>query len=41
MEKHKYTTMIDPTDEQLNKAGENGWDVYWTDGTVYKLKKLM
>lgn len=37
--KWKYTTLIDPTDEELNNAGENRWEVYATDGKVYKLKR--
>lgn len=39
--KWKYVTLNEPTDDELNTAGERGWEVYATDGQTYKLKKAI
>ena len=39
MDKWQYDELIDPTLEQLNDAGDRGWEVYFVDGTTYKLKR--
>ena len=36
----KYDTLTDPTDAELNDAGAKGWEVYATDGRIYKVKKV-
>lgn len=36
----QYDELIDPTLDQLNYAGQNGWEVYATDGSTYKLKRM-
>lgn len=34
-----YDSLNAPTEDELNRIGSLGWEVYWTDGTLYKLKK--
>jgi len=35
-----YAELNEPTLDELNQAGLNGWEVYWTDGSLYKLKRV-
>ena len=35
-----YDELTSPTIAELNAAGKKGWEVYATDGTIYKLKKV-
>lgn len=39
--RYMYTNLEDPSIEELNQAGKQGWEVYATDGKIYKLKKVM
>lgn len=39
--RYLYDELNSPTLEELNRAGANGWEVYWTDGTLYKIKKVV
>lgn len=36
-----YDEMIDPSAQELNNAGKKGWEIYATDGNIYKLKRLV
>lgn len=39
MDKWIYDELENPTIEELNIAGSNGWEVYATDGYLYKMKR--
>ena len=37
----EYKTLVDPTAEDLNAEGAEGWEVYEVEGTSYQMKRVV